>query len=89
MTNFKPIVDVLSRILNKLSEMVDLQRPAMQSEKPAIRKTDLQNYLSKSEVLAFLKITASTYYRMKRAGILHPIKIGGQDFYKMEDLLTR
>lgn len=86
MANFKPIVNVLSGILNKLSEIVDLQKPGIKLEKPVIKKSDLQNYITKAEILAFLKITDRTYYRMKRAGILHPIKIGGQDFYRMEDL---
>lgn len=54
--------------------------------KLAAKEEQLEVWLDKWEVMKYLKISKSTYYRWRKAGILVPRNSVGEDRYLLADL---
>lgn len=63
---------VLLKIKNLYAKKIELQ---------------LKPLMNKTEVMAHLKISDSTYRRYVQDGILNPMNLGGIDMYYVEDLV--
>src|SRR5699024_4399235 len=56
-------------------------------EKKALNEDkELKQWLSKEEVISYLRISPSTYYDWKKRGYLKPSSILGEDRYLVADL---
>ncbi len=47
---------------------------------------DNHKLLDSDDLIKLLKISKSTYYRLKNDQVIKPIRIRGRDYYSMDDI---
>ncbi len=56
--------------------------------RPVIKAAEEHELISTADAARILGVCTKTIYRMKSAGIITPIRLGGQDRYKRRDIIT-
>lgn len=83
--NFTVMRELIKSIVNLLQGIYEILKKIMLSD---VVPAQLPPWLGKQEVMDYLRITESTYYRWIDMGLLEPRGPEGQDRYFKDDLIA-
>ena len=64
-------------------ELVELTRSELEQ---TIKESNAETYLTSDKVMEMMKISKVTLWRWKKRGYLVPVRVGGNERYRMSDI---
>lgn len=83
----RSIVQILKSIDQQVHLSNELAADHHNAKDEACQSKELEEWISKQEVLDYLQISDRTYRRQVESGLLKPMNIGGGDFYFKSQLV--